>query len=599
MKDFNLEKRQKFLLFSLIIGIPVSILIFIQEKLSTFLPVISFKGIPFTLSFLQLIMMAILLTFLFLVFINKVMHTENLKLSKPMISITSFLTIVVIYLTTLSGYWNCFTFVPDSAGWLADPAFHTTIRPGVMRWFYELFLTKEEIAFNFYEDPALVYNTLICNEDHPFQDVVQAQIALYFLSLLFLTIALVKFLRWKHAILFALVVTSGYQGTGAYTNNAFDSISHVLIGVIVGNDLFNLYQNIAAKKFSNTLKNYSAFIALFITFIIPLGYFSFLAPEINSVQSEAIVYSLINAMIATAFLLPGRTLHLLPIAFLGLIFAGIALVSRLATLGTVVLFLIYFLIVIWKKTNSVKLLSLGLIFAFLPTILINQSSYKPEASMSFWGPVAYSLYVIDIDGADVALTEDERMFSEKAIELVDSHFSKALIEPKSIQPVWLSLGAYLYYGAIPAYQELETQFSQDYEMNDFFKNFIIKVFLSSPLDFTSKWIQNLQISLGFYNSSLYPPLSDSTSKVLYGPFVLLFLLFLIWNTSKIAPKSKFAIFVIASTVFFLGVLIASIFDGPSIRNVGINDIYLVPLILFGYSTALNTIVSKSGTSRLD
>jgi hypothetical protein len=599
MKNINQEKWQKSLLLSLIIGIPTTGLIFIQERLSAFLPLINFKGIPFTLSFLQMILTATLITFLLLTFIKAVMPSQNLKFSKSTISVSSTVAIVVIYLTTLSGYWKCFYFVPDSALWLADPVVHTTVRPGVMRWFYELFLSKEEIAFNFYEDPDLVYNTFICNKNHPFQDVVQFQVTMYFISLLFLTLALVKFLKWKHAILFTLIVTSGYQGSGEYNNNLFDSISHMFIGVIVAHDLFKVYQKVPSENFLVTLRNSALFITLFFSFMIPLGYFSFLPPEINSVQSEAIVFSLINFMIAVAIVLSGRLSRSTLLVFFGILLAGIALVSRLATMGTVILFLIYFLIFIWKKTKSVKYVSIGLVLALLPTFLINQSSYKPESSMSFWGPVAYSLYVIDNDDVEVTLTKDEELFSDRAIELVESHFEKASIEPKAIQPVWLSMGNYLYYGAAPAFNSLKAEFSQDYEMNEFFKNFAIKVFVGSSHDFISKYIQNAQVALGFYNPSLFPPVSDSTSKVFYGPFMLLLFMLLAWSTHKKGRTSQFLVLAMTSSIFFLGAVVASIFDGPSIRNVGINDIYLLPLILFGYGIAMGGTTSNSDASRED
>ena len=593
------ERIQKRILFCLIVGFLVLSLLLIRIRLSAFLPVISFRGIPFTLSFLQIILIGILLTFLLLVSVERVIDTRNLRITKSAVSVTSVLTIFLIYANTLSDYWNCLYFVPDSAGWLADPEVHTSIRPGFMRWFYELFLSKEQIAFNFYEDSTLLYNTLICDKEHLFQNVVQIQMLIYFLSLFYLTVALVRFLNWKHAILFALVVTAGYQGSGPYTNNISDTLSYILIGLILGHDLYTTYRKPLSLNFSRNLLKYSLSIVLITSFIFPLGYFSYLPAEINAVQSEALVFAFINAMIATAFLLPGREFHVIPIVNLGALFAGIALITRLATIGTVILFLSYFLILIWKKTKKVQFVLLTLILAFLPTLLINESNYKPEESMSFWGPTSYALYVTDIDQVETILNEDEQLFSTKAIELAKVEFEKAEVDPESIQPIWLSLGVYFYYGAVPAYRELLPQFSQDYEMNEFFKDFTMKVFASAPSDFATKYIQNLQISIGFYKPSILPPLSQSTSKIFYGPFTLLFFCMLIWFALTRIRKDESIVFLIASSVFFLGAIVASIFDGPSIRNIGINDIYLIPLILLSYSKAVHQFTANSGSNRVD
>jgi hypothetical protein len=493
------------------------------------------------------------------------------------------LAIFLIYASTLSGYWNCFYFVPDSAGWLADPEVHTSIRPGFMRWFYELFLSKEQIAFNFYEDKTLQYNTYICDNGHSFQNVVQIQMIIYFVSLFYLTLALVRFLGWKHSILFSLIVTAGYQGSGPYTNNIFDTLSYILIGVILGHDLYTIYRKPPSTNFSSTLLKFSMWLLLIIIFLFPLGYFSFLPPEINAVQSEALVFALINAMIATAFLLPGRQLHVIPIVYLGSFIAGIALITRLATIGTVLLFLCYFLILIWKKAKKVRYVLLTLLLAFLPTLLINESSYKPEESMSFWGPTSYALYVTDIDQVTTTLSDEQQLFATKAIELAKVEFEKAGVDPKSIQPMWLSLGVYFYYGAVPAYRELSPQFSKNYEMNEFFKDFTLKIFASAPDDFASKFIQNLQISVGLYKPSIFPPLSESTSKIFYGPLMLFAFGVLCWFALTRIRKNESIVFLIASSVFFLGAIVASIFDGPSIRNIGINDIYLIPLIILIYS----------------
>jgi hypothetical protein len=78
-----LEARfQRRILLCLIMGFLLTSLVLIRLGFRAFLPVISFRGIPFTVSFLQLILIGILTSFLLHVSLDRIILTRNLMIAK-------------------------------------------------------------------------------------------------------------------------------------------------------------------------------------------------------------------------------------------------------------------------------------------------------------------------------------------------------------------------------------------------------------------------------------------------------------------------------------------------------------------------------------
>lgn len=581
----------------------IMLLIIILALMSTLLkPLLnsggSYFGIPFSLGYLRTICLGALFGFVSQTLIVKFIKTPknfDLGASKKFPAALSVGVIVALLFQKGREFWNCFYFVPDSPGWLANPHTSQTVRPGLIRWFYERFITTEQISFTFYSDPSTKYNQAICNPLHNFLVPIRVQVCFYLISLLLLILSFRKIISYRHLILLTLLIVSGYSGAGEFVNRDFYDVAYALIGIILGIDVGLGYQSRRERNQQGKKKTILALFC-FYTFFIPATYFNFVIPEINAVQSEAIAYGLLNLSLScfiTAWFMRkeefNSRIYLMP---LGLFFAGLLATARLSTIGAVICMLLMCIVVFIEHKVKILVVLMSALAFLLPILLIQNSSYKPEGSMSFWGPVAYALYSIDVANVDVKFSTEEHLFVKKAIDLANVAFTNSETIKKTSRPMWPNTGVYLYYGAIPAAQELDIGGGDPKKLNDFFERVFRKTFTQSPLKFLGFYFENAKIALGLYRPNLIPPVSEFNSRIFYGPFSFICILVATILIARVKGKRFLVPSLLMTSIYASGMLAAVFFDGPSRRNLASNDLYFLPIVILLWIYAGNFLKEK-------
>jgi 4-amino-4-deoxy-L-arabinose transferase-like glycosyltransferase len=297
--------------------------------------------------------------------------------------------------------------------------------------------------------------------------------------------------------------------------------------------------------------------------------------ELNQVMTETLTMTLINLTLALCVILfssRNKELQRSVAGLLGLA-AGLLMIVKLSTIFIpfAILIFVFFL----RRSTREKLIvsAIFLMMAIAPSLFSTLSGVNSQTSQTWYGLVAYAIEFQSEDPTNLKISADSQKLLENALSKRAATWERYPEIVRNYDFTFQRTSISLYYGALPAAQELGfNSVSQDYT-SQLFKEISLSSFMAHKDLALKALVENLKVPIGlFKNDGQYM----SMSKIFKNPFVHLIFLFIFMVFFPRRTLTEFLLVLLIFSFVITNYLVVSIFNGPIPRYFYLYD----PLLLY-------------------